>query len=116
MVMRGWAMSYRAWIHPEAFDGTGERYNANLAMAAACLMEARACKGRPSERGRGLKQMKTSQEKIHDMIQTFNLGASPDLMASRILDILDAMNRRMDELEVSQKRTSRGERRSEAQR
>ena len=41
-VMRGWAMSYRAWIHPEAFDGTAETYNANLATAAACLMEARA--------------------------------------------------------------------------
>jgi hypothetical protein len=44
MVMRGWAMAYRAWLHPEAFDGTGERYNSNLAMAAACLIEARACK------------------------------------------------------------------------
>lgn len=42
--------------------------------------------------------MKTSQE-IHDMIQTFDLGASPELMASRILDTLDAINRRMDDIE-----------------
>lgn len=42
----------------------------------------------------------TESSEIHDMIQTFNLGASPELMASRILDILTAMNRRMDDLEA----------------
>jgi len=49
--------------------------------------------------------MKTSAE-IHDMIQTFDLGASPELMASRILDILDAMNRRIDEVESSHRQTA----------
>jgi Ca2+-binding EF-hand superfamily protein len=45
--------------------------------------------------------MKTSQE-IHDMIQTFDLGASPELLASQLLDILDAINRRMDDMEARQ--------------
>ena len=43
--------------------------------------------------------MKTSQE-IHDMIQEFDLDASPELTTSRILDILDALNRRMDGIEA----------------
>ena len=45
-------------------------------------------------------QMKTSQE-IHDMIQCFPLDAteSPELTASRLLDILTAMNERMDAIE-----------------
>lgn len=44
---------------------------------------------------------------IHDMIQTFPLDAteSPELTASRILDILDAMNRRMDEMESAQRQS-----------
>lgn len=51
--------------------------------------------------------MKTSQE-IHDMIQTFPLDAteSPELTASRMLDILDAMNRRMDAIESAASRTA----------
>lgn len=36
---------------------------------------------------------------IHDMIQTFDMGGHPELVASRLLDILDAMNRRMDSIE-----------------
>lgn len=45
---------------------------------------------------------------IHDMIQTFPLDAteSPELTASRLLDILDAMNRRMDEIESGHQRTA----------
>jgi len=43
--------------------------------------------------------MKTSQD-IHDMIQTFDLGASPELTTSRILDILQAVNERMDAIEL----------------
>ena len=45
----------------------------------------------------------TSQE-IHDMIQTFPLEDathSPQFAASAILDILDALNRRMDGIEAA---------------
>jgi len=50
---------------------------------------------------------KTSQD-IHDMIQCFPLDAteSPDLTASRILDILTALNERMDGIESELKRTA----------
>ncbi len=45
--------------------------------------------------------MKTSQE-IHDMIEGFplNVGESQDNAINRILDILQAMNERMDALEA----------------
>ncbi len=47
----------------------------------------------------------TSRE-IHDMIQTFTLAGHPELMVSKILDILDAMNRRMDAIELGVARTA----------
>lgn len=40
------------------------------------------------------------KHEIRDMIQTFDLSASPDLMTSRILDILTAMNDRIVKLEA----------------
>jgi hypothetical protein len=43
---------------------------------------------------------------IHDMIQTFNLAGHPELVTSRLLDILQAMNERMDEIEASLDRTA----------
>lgn len=54
--------------------------------------------------GQTKKQMKSQD--IHDMIQLFDLGASPELMASRVLDILTAVNQRMDEIEAGQRRTA----------
>ena len=47
--------------------------------------------------------MKTQQE-IHDMIQCFQLSAdAPAGMASRILDILAAMNERLNGIECDAK-------------
>lgn len=43
--------------------------------------------------------MNDIRQQIHDMIQTFPLSGSPELMASRILDILQTMNERMDHIE-----------------
>jgi len=50
--------------------------------------------------------MSNKSQEIHDMIRTFELAGHPERMASRILDILDAMNRRMDEIEAGHKRTA----------
>lgn len=49
--------------------------------------------------------MKASQE-IHDMIQCFDLGASSERVASQLLDIAAALNRRMDEIEAANQRTA----------
>jgi hypothetical protein len=49
--------------------------------------------------------MKTSTE-IHDMIQTFDLHGHPELITSRLLDILQAMNERMDGIESGQRKTA----------
>ena len=43
---------------------------------------------------------------IHDMIQGFDLGASPELMASRLLDIVTAVNERIDEIARSLNQTA----------
>ena len=42
--------------------------------------------------------MKTSQE-IHDMIQQFQIGGSHERVTSELLDVLTALNERMDEIE-----------------
>lgn len=43
--------------------------------------------------------MNELRNQIHDMIQTFPLDASPEMIASKLLDILQAMNERMDQIE-----------------
>lgn len=48
----------------------------------------------------------SKSSEIHDMIQTFDLGANTELANSKLLDILDAMNRRMDEIESGLQRTA----------
>jgi len=52
--------------------------------------------------------MSVKSKEIHDMIQTFRLDAteSPEQTASRLLDILKAINDRMDEIESAARRTS----------
>lgn len=54
--------------------------------------------------------MRDRSNEIHDMIQTFDLDAteSPELTASRILDILNALNCRIDELEATLRATQSG--------
>ena len=43
--------------------------------------------------------MSDQSRQIHDMIQTFDMGASPEMIASRLLDILQCVNERMDAIE-----------------
>jgi hypothetical protein len=50
--------------------------------------------------------MSDKSQAIHDMIQTFDMAGHPELVTSGLLDILDAMNRRMDEIEMGHKRTA----------
>lgn len=50
--------------------------------------------------------MSDKSQQIHDMIQTFDLAGHPELVASRILDILQAINERMDEIESRHQRTA----------
>lgn len=45
--------------------------------------------------------MKNQSQEIHDMINGFPLEDSPELTTSRLLDILTALNNRMDSLEKS---------------
>lgn len=45
--------------------------------------------------------MNAKSQQIHDMIQTFPLGENHEAMASRLLDILQAVNERMDEIEAA---------------
>lgn len=47
-----------------------------------------------------------SGDQIHDMIQRFDLAGHPELVTSRILDILQALNERMDAIEQSSARAA----------
>lgn len=44
--------------------------------------------------------MSNKSREIRDMLVNFNLYGPPELMVSKVLDILDVMNKRMDEIEA----------------
>lgn len=50
--------------------------------------------------------MKDSQE-IQDMINNFNLGESPSVMANKMLNIMEALNGRIDAAERTANKAAR---------